>query len=148
MKSSDDAGVEELRGWVLDKPRVSGGDTRRMLLRIAQPADAAGVARVHVSCWQVAYRGLLPDEYLDGLRPEDRAPRYTLGELGRQQPQSIVAIERVTIRGFATTGPWRDDRRRATGELLALYVDPDYWGRGGRPRTDAGSPDSPRRTWF
>jgi GNAT superfamily N-acetyltransferase len=101
-----------------------------MLLRTAQPADAAEVARVHVSSWQVAYRGLLPDEYLDGLRPEERAERYTFGELGRRQPESIVALERMTIRGFATTGPCPDDRRRATGELLALYVDPDYWGRG------------------
>ena len=27
---------------------------------------------VHVRSWQVAYRGLFPDDYLDGLRAEDR----------------------------------------------------------------------------
>ncbi len=48
----------------------------RMLLRPAEPADAMAVARVHVRSWQAAYRGLLPDAYLDGLRPEDRAARY------------------------------------------------------------------------
>ena len=36
-----------------------------MLLRPAEPADAMDVARVHVRAWQVAYRNLLPDEYLD-----------------------------------------------------------------------------------
>ena len=30
------------------------------------------VARVHVRSWQVGYRGLLPDAYLDGLRAEER----------------------------------------------------------------------------
>jgi hypothetical protein len=101
-----------------------------MLLRTAQPADAAAVAGVHVRSWQVAYRALLPDDYLDGLRPEDRAQWFTFGELEPQPPETIVAIERGTICGFATTGPCRDDDRRGTGELLALYVDPDCWSRG------------------
>lgn len=101
-----------------------------MLLRTAQPADAAAVARVHVRSWQVAYRGLLPAEYLDGLRPEDRAQRYTFGDLEPDQPETIVAIERGAICGFATTGPSRDDDRQGGGELLALYVDPDCWGLG------------------
>jgi hypothetical protein len=36
------------------------------------------VALVHVRAWQVGYRNLLPDEYLDGLWPEERARRYAL----------------------------------------------------------------------
>jgi GNAT superfamily N-acetyltransferase len=101
-----------------------------MFLRTAQPADAAAVATVHVRSWQLAYRGLLPDEYLEGLRPEDRAKRYTFGELNPQQPETIVAVERRAICGFATTGPCGDQDRRGTGEVLALYVDPDWWDRG------------------
>jgi hypothetical protein len=46
-----------------------------MLLRPAEPADAMAVARVHVRSWQAAYSTLLPAEYLDQLRPEDRAQR-------------------------------------------------------------------------
>jgi hypothetical protein len=33
------------------------------------------VAAVHVRSWQVGYRGLVPDNYLDEPRPEDRAGR-------------------------------------------------------------------------
>ena len=43
-----------------------------MLLRPAEPVDAIAVAHVHVRSWQVAYRTLMPDDYLDQLRPEDR----------------------------------------------------------------------------
>jgi hypothetical protein len=44
-------------------------------LRPAVPGDSLAVARIHVRAWQTAYRGLLPDAYLDGLRAEDRAAR-------------------------------------------------------------------------
>lgn len=99
-------------------------------LRAATPADALAVARVHVRSWQVGYRGLLPQGYLDGLRPEARARRYTFGDAERQRPLTVVAVERGVICGFATTGPARDGDVCGGGELLAIYVDPDYWGSG------------------
>ena len=87
------------------------------------------VARVHVRSWQVAYRGLLPDEYLDQLRPEDRAQGYDFATTDPQRPQTIVAVETGLIRGFATTAPPRDPAMVGYGELYALYVDPEHWGR-------------------
>src|SRR5215467_1358775 len=101
-----------------------------MLLRVAEPEDAMSVARVHVRSWQSAYRGLLPNEYLDQLRPEDRAHRYDFATRDPQMPQTIVAVETGLICGFATTAPSRDPDLMAYGELAALYVDPEYWGRG------------------
>jgi|ERR1700722_606897 len=101
-----------------------------MLLRPAEPADTAAVARVHVRSWQLAYRGLLPVEYLDGLRPEDRAPHYTFGDREPGRPLTTVALEHGEICGFATTGPSRDSDRAESGELYALYVDPSSWSLG------------------
>src|SRR5580698_9535630 len=101
-----------------------------MLLRPAEPDDAIAVARVHVRSWQAAYRTLLSDEYLDQLRPEDRAEKYDFASLDPLKPQTIVAVEAGLIRGFATTAPSRDPDLAGHGELCALYVDPDYWGRG------------------
>lgn len=101
-----------------------------MVIRAAVPADAMSVARVHVRSWQAAYRGLLPDEYLDQLRAEDRAQRYDFRTADPQKPQTIVAMETGLIRGFATTMPSRDSDLVQHGELCALYVDPEWWGRG------------------
>src|SRR5246127_4556415 len=101
-----------------------------MLLRPAEPADAMGVARVHVRSWQVAYRGLLPDAYLDGLRAEDRAQRYHFGSDDPREPATVVAIDDGTICGFATTAPARDADVAGDGELYALYVDPTWWRHG------------------
>jgi GNAT superfamily N-acetyltransferase len=101
-----------------------------MLVRMAEPADAHAVAAVHVRSWQVGYRGLLPDDYLDGLRPPDRAKHYSLGSDDPAMPRTIVAVEERVICGFATTGPARDEDVRGQAELGALYVDPPHWGRG------------------
>jgi GNAT superfamily N-acetyltransferase len=100
-----------------------------LTLRDARPQDAAQVAGVHVCSWQVAYRGLLPDAYLDGLRAEDRARRYTFDLVGPDHPATTVALEGDEICGFATTGPARGEAQRA-GEVYAIYVDPKAWGRG------------------
>jgi GNAT superfamily N-acetyltransferase len=93
------------------------------------------VAQVHVRSWQAAYRGLLPDEYLDGLRPEDRAARYDFATEDVRAPATMVAIDddvgnEHQILGFATTSPARDADVPEDGELCALYVDPEWWGRG------------------
>ena len=79
-----------------------------MLLRPADPGDAMAVARVHVRSWQAAYRNLLPQDYLDGLRPEDRAARYDFASQDLQKPKTIVAVDRGLICGFATTMPSRE----------------------------------------
>lgn len=98
-------------------------------VRAAEPADALAVARVHVRSWQVGYRGLLPGDYLDRLRPEERAGRYTFGQISAAGPETIVAVDDDAICGFATIGPaWGPDQPTG-GELLALYVDPDWWRR-------------------
>ena len=101
-----------------------------MLLRPARPGDEMAVARVHVRSWQVGYRGLLPDDYLNGLRPEDRAARYTFGSPDASVPHTTLAILDDRLAGFATTGCARETDRKDTGELFALYVEPDLWGRG------------------
>lgn len=101
-----------------------------MLVRPAEPDDALAVARVHVRSWQAAYRTLLPDDYLDQLRPEDRAQHYDFASLDPLKPRTIVAIEEGLIYGFATTAPSRDPDLPDHGELYALYVDPERWGRG------------------
>ena len=99
-------------------------------VRTAVPADAMAVAAVHVRSWQVAYRGVVPDAHLDGLRPEDRAAMYSFSGSAAGGPETIVVVDAGAIRGFATTGPARGSEDPRTGELLALYVDPDFWGRG------------------
>ena len=88
------------------------------------------MARVHVRSWQAAYRNIVPDDYLDQLRPEDRAAKYDFASLDPGKPRTIVAVEDGLIYGFATTMPVSDSDMPDHGELCALYVDPEQWGKG------------------
>lgn len=101
-----------------------------MVIRPAEPGDAMAVACVHVRTWQTAYRTLIPDDYLDSLRPKDRAARYDFATRDPLKPRTVVAVERGAILGFATTAPSQEPDLPKYGELYALYVDPAHWGRG------------------
>ena len=101
-----------------------------LLIRAAEPPDALAVARVHVRSWQVGYRGLLSDSYLDGLKPEERAGRYSFGSSDPRAPATLVASMEGVVCGFATTSPARDADSAGQGELCGLYVDPDWWDSG------------------
>jgi ribosomal protein S18 acetylase RimI-like enzyme len=101
-----------------------------LLIRPALPGDEAAVAGVHVRSWQVGYRGMMPDAYLETLRPEERAQRYSFGEADPHKPATLLALADDVICGFATIMPSPDVGSLGKGELAALYVDPECWGRG------------------
>lgn len=101
-----------------------------IVVRAAVAADANDVARVHVRSWQAAYRGLIAQDHLDGLQPETWAGRYSFGRVGLQLPSTLVAVDGSAIRGLATTGLCRDTDLPNCGELMAIYVDPDYLRTG------------------
>jgi ribosomal protein S18 acetylase RimI-like enzyme len=100
-------------------------------IRDAVPGDALAVAAVHVRAWQVSYRGLLPDEHLDGLRSEQRAAGYVFDSPDPDVPRTILALDgHGAVGAFATFGSSRDADAPDAGEIMALYVDPPHWGAG------------------
>ena len=99
-------------------------------LRLANPSDAHGLAEMHVATWQVAYRGLLPDDFLDGLSVAARAERWQ--HILTDSPRQIwVACEDDRIVGFISLGICRDGDALplVTGEIYGMYVHPDEWRR-------------------
>jgi len=73
----------------------------------------------------------MPDEFLDRLSISEREAIWcnTLDAAGRVL--FVCRFERRTV-GFAACGPNRDQDKdfSLVGELYAIYVLPDFWGRG------------------
>jgi len=109
------------------------GEDDEVTIRTAEPTDAAGIARVHVSSWQEAYAGIVPVEYLSSLDPAERQERWA-GHL-RNGPldgvRTWVADDGSRILGFASVGPARDeDAGRDDEEIYSIYMEPAMWGKG------------------
>jgi ribosomal protein S18 acetylase RimI-like enzyme len=102
--------------------------------RKAKDDDVAAIADIHVRSWQAAYRGVLPDELLDGLPAEERAQSWCelLSNGGDHWLTLVATRQGDKLAGFCSVAtPSRDpDAGEATAEVGALYVDPDHWREG------------------
>jgi GNAT superfamily N-acetyltransferase len=111
------------------EPRSPG---RPLAVRRGEAADAPGLAALHVRAWQWAYRGLLPDDYLDGLAQQvarrEAVWRRILRGSGPDRPV-WVAERNGRIAGFCSTGPAPEDLPD-TAELHTIYLEPDVVGTG------------------
>jgi GNAT superfamily N-acetyltransferase len=115
-----------------------------MEIRRALDDDSMSIASVHVRSWQAAYPGLIPQDYLDGLRPEDRVDGWSQVLLATDWPRAgvLVLVDDKSSRsegapskeilGFCHLCPTRDDDRdtSTTGEVTSIYLAPEAWGAG------------------
>jgi len=103
-------------------------------VRAALAGDAAAIARTHVEAWEAAYRGLVDDEALDRELNQDLASEWASVIEPPWPPGSRVLLAELQaeIAGHCWCGPARDDDTdpQVVGEIYALYVRPDAWGKG------------------
>jgi GNAT superfamily N-acetyltransferase len=106
-------------------------DGPRAVVRPATEDDAGPIGDVHVRSWRAAYAGIVPQPILDGLSAERRA-EYWRDAIGNTTNDPKWVVERDgRVLGFAATGPARDDDLPPqTGEVYAIYVDPEAWSTG------------------
>jgi hypothetical protein len=78
-----------------------------MIIRPACLADALRIATIHVEAWQVAYRGIVPDEFLDALSVEERRVGWQrILETG--ESLTWVAEDKNMALGWISMGRSRD----------------------------------------
>ncbi len=102
-----------------------------LMIRDAAVGDATAMGHLHVRAWQSAYRGVMPDEYLDGLVAEDRVEMWH-SRLSRSDLHPLlVAVVAEVVVGFAAFGAENSPTAPPScGELYAMNLDPDHWGQG------------------
>lgn len=102
-----------------------------MSLRRATSADAAAVGRIHVESWNVAYRGIMPD---DVIAKTDLAYRtqFWAERIADQEWPVFVMEENGECVAFCQMIPSRDpdDNPQRVGHLTSIHVLPHLRGRG------------------
>ena len=88
------------------------------------PEEIEGKSLVHWQTWREAYDNLLPAEYQETMTL-DRCRFFS-----QKYPENtLIAMDGKKVVGFISYGNFRDEAIQA-GEIIALYVLKDYYGKG------------------
>ena len=101
-------------------------------IRHAVPADALGIAKVHIDSWRTTYAGIVPDEYLARLSYGARQKAWE-NVLTAHKPDNCIVVAVAAdgeIVGFAHAGPEREGDRGYDAELYAIYLLQEHQGGG------------------
>ena len=88
------------------------------------PEEIEGKSIVHWHTWREAYDDLLPAEFQETMTL-DRCRFFS-----QKYPENtLIAMDGKKVVGFISYGNYRDENIQA-GEIIALYVLKDYYGKG------------------
>ena len=96
-----------------------------LIIRKALPEDTYNYTVCHISIWQSAYRGVVPDEYLENMsnEVEQRVEKYIDTLANPSDCEYYCAMLSEKMIGFIIT-------ELCTGEIWAIYLSKEYWGSG------------------
>ena len=97
-----------------------------MKIRYMEAADdPAEISKVYEESWKHAYRGIIPQAYLDSIPKGRWAPA-----LCRNDWHTLVCVENGQIIGTSSFCKSRLEQLRDWGEIVSLYLLPAYMGKG------------------
>lgn len=87
--------------------------------------DLRKISAVYAGSWKRAYRGIVPDAYLDQI-DEGQWSRHICMP-GRR---SVILLDGDEIVGTSSYMRSRDGTLPDYGEVVSVYLLPEYWGKG------------------
>ena len=102
-------------------------------VRIATVNDAEAIESVRIATWKACYRGIVPwDAYLDDLSVQSSRVDQMRRAIDRaDEGGRVVAVTDSQVIGMGIAGPPEDDQvQDGIGEIYAVYVLPEWQGRG------------------
>lgn len=98
---------------------------RAMEIRYITPADdRAAISRVYEESWKFAYKGIIPQDYLDSI-PEGQWAR----SIDRPNWKTLVCVDHDKIVGTSSIGKSRFEQFQDWGEVISIYLLPEYIGK-------------------
>jgi GNAT superfamily N-acetyltransferase len=103
------------------------------MIRKLLPENCRDYTACHILCWQCAYKGIMPDSYLENL-PNELEQRTLqlmkiLSEFDGMYLYYYAEID-GKMAGRLIIGKSLDDDKPLAGEIAAIYLTQEYWGKG------------------
>ena len=87
--------------------------------------DWAAIGNIYQRSWQAAYRGIVPQNYLDSLDGS-----LWTAAFGDHPYTSFVLLDNEKYIGTSAVCAARDETMAGFGEIVSIYLLPEYFGRG------------------
>lgn len=100
-----------------------------MKIRRAESTDAHEISRIYALSWKIGYRGMLPQDYLDSLSENYWTPKFQKWLSEGTLRAELLSVD-GTPAGAVAFGKSRDEALPDWGEIVSLYLRPEYFRRG------------------
>jgi GNAT superfamily N-acetyltransferase len=98
------------------------------IIRKVLPEEADEYTVCQVSCWQAAYKGIVPNDYLHAMYSDKRVERCR--KALSESEDSYCAELKGEMIGRLVFGKSRDEEKPDAGEIEAIYLTAPFWGKG------------------
>ena len=92
---------------------------------ITESDNRDAISRIYEESWKYAYRGIIPQGFLDALPKSHWADR-----IDTPGWNMMVCIENGEYIGTSSFGKSRSEKYSDAGEVITIYLLPDYIGKG------------------
>ena len=93
--------------------------------KVIETDDFDAIGEIYARSWKTAYQGIIPQDYLDGLTGSRWAK-----VLGDSEYDAYVISEDGKYIGTSSVCAARDEKMAGWGEIVSIYLLPEYFGRG------------------
>ncbi len=100
-----------------------------MNTRKATVDDVKDISRIYAQSWKTAYVGMVPQRFLDTIDDERWVEKFSR-DIGDGTLQALMICDGDTPAGCAAFGASRDEKMQGWGEIVSIYLHPEYFGRG------------------
>lgn len=100
-----------------------------MEIRKATIDEVRDISRIHALSWKAAYKGIIPQIYLDELKEDFWLPAFTTWINDNLLTAQIMG-EKDNLVGCVAYGKARDKSLLNWGEIVSIYLLPEYFGKG------------------
>lgn len=101
----------------------------KTVIREASEQDAPAISRIYAASWKAAYRGMVPQQFLDELSDDFWTNKFSTWLGSSTLRAGILQVDEVPA-GCVAFGESRDEKLPEWGEIVSIYLHPDFFRKG------------------
>ncbi len=100
-----------------------------MNIRKATVDDVKDISRIYALSWKTAYVGMVPQDFLDAIDDHRWVDKFRQ-DIGDGTLSALMVCDGDITVGCAAFGASREEKMPGWGEIVSIYLRPDYFGKG------------------